>query len=190
MNYTSPKNSRSRKSRILNSRIIFVALAVFALLALVATSAFMAGVSGAVFTTDFGCNGNDLNIYTSKAAVYINGGPAHPGAAGLPNDADTPNGVYYVQVTDPNGTVRGQSAGVVVHVAGNAFVQCYKLIDIVKSASSSFVDNGFDDTANPGGEYKVWVSTVPTFDNDSTKTDNFKVKCEGDDCGGIVKGTL
>ena len=29
---------------------------------------------------------------------------------------------------------------------------------------------------NPGGEYKVWVSTESSFTNNSTKTDNFKVK--------------
>jgi len=35
---------------------------------------------------------------------------------------------------------------------------------------------GYNDTPNDGGEYKVWVSSVATFDNDSTKTDNFKVR--------------
>src|SRR5205085_1645519 len=49
---------------------------------------------GAVFTTDINCQGVDLNIYGSKADVYLNGGPSHPGAANLPA------GEYYVQVTD------------------------------------------------------------------------------------------
>jgi hypothetical protein len=35
---------------------------------------------------------------------------------------------------------------------------------------------GYCTTDNPGGEYKVWVSQVPTFDSNSSKTDNFKVQ--------------
>jgi hypothetical protein len=172
-------NSRSRKSRIFTTRITFIALAAFALLTLAATSALMANFAGAIFTTNSVCDGTDLNIYASKADVYVDGGPAHEGAAGLPNDADTPDGGYYVQVTTPSGDVLGKSAGVVVHVANNEFVVCYQLIDIVYSTSSGFTTKGFDDTDNPGGEYKVWVSTVPTFANDNSKTDNFKVQ-EGD----------
>src|SRR5206468_546014 len=55
-------------------------------------------------------------------------------------------------------------------------VQCYQLTSILKTASSGFTVFGFDDTPNPGGEYKVWVSTDCNFDNNSTKTDNFQVK--------------
>src|SRR5438046_9239489 len=54
---------------------------------------------GAIFTTDSICSGVDLNIYASKDDVYLNGGPAHPGAASLPD------GSYYVQVTNPGGDV-------------------------------------------------------------------------------------
>ena len=61
---------------------------------------------GAIFTTDQGCTGVDLNIYGAKADVYLDGGPAHPGAASLPD------GNYYVQVTDPSGAcVLGTSVG-------------------------------------------------------------------------------
>src|SRR5947199_2091077 len=52
---------------------------------------------GAIFTTDSTCSGVDLNIYTNKDAVYLSGGPAHPGSASLPD------GLYFVRVTDPNG---------------------------------------------------------------------------------------
>ena len=54
---------------------------------------------GAIFTTDSTCSGVDLNIYASKDLVYLNGGPAHPGAASLPD------GSYYVRVTDPSGSL-------------------------------------------------------------------------------------
>ena len=59
--------------------------------------------------------------------------------------------------------------------SGGEPAACYKLADIVNSASSGFTAPGYDTTDNPGGEYKVWVSNDPDFANDSTKTDNFKV---------------
>ena len=61
---------------------------------------------GAIFTTDSTRSGVNLNIYGSKLDVYLDGGPAHPGAASLPD------GCYYVQVTDPSGAlVLGTSVG-------------------------------------------------------------------------------
>jgi hypothetical protein len=140
---------------------------------LVAVPVLAAGpISGAIFTTDSDCSGVDLNIYGDKDEVYLNGGPSHPGAAGLPD------GDYYVKVTEPNGTLLGTSVGSAnetpVHVTGGEFDQCYKLSDIlIKNSDGS---PGYDDTTNSGGEYKAWVSTVSTFDNDLSKTDNFKVK--------------
>ncbi len=146
---------------------------------LVLTSiAFMAPVSGAIFTTDLGCTGTNVNIFASKDAVYLDGGPAHPGAAGLPD------GEYYVKVTTPGGTLLGTSVGSAddtpVTVTAGEFATCYQLSAILIKASDSSA--GYDDTTNPGGEYKVWLSAVSTFDNSDTKTDNFKVRC--DDCGG------
>jgi hypothetical protein len=129
---------------------------------------------GAIFTTDSNCSGVNINIFDSKEKVYIDGGPAHEGAAGLPD------GYYYVQVTEPNGTLLGTSIGssngTPVHVTDGEFDECYQLSAILVKASDS--TPGYDTTSNPGGEYKVWVSTVSTFDNDSTKTDNFKVEEE------------
>jgi hypothetical protein len=126
---------------------------------------------GAIFTTDSTCNGVNLNIYTSKGDVYIDGGPAHPGAASLPD------GSYYVQVTSPMGTLLGSSVpSQPFVVVGGEPQACYQLSAIVNSASSGFTAPGYDTTDNDGSEYKVWVSTDPNFANDSTKTDNFKVK--------------
>ena len=139
-----------------------------------------APVSGAIFTTNSTCTGVNLNIYASKDDVYLDGGPAHPGAAGLPD------GSYYVRVTVPDGTtVLGKSLTPVVTVSGGEFASCYQVSAIVSSAASGFTAAGFNDTSNPGGEYKVWVSNVSTFDNDSSKTDNFKVKV-----GTVDPGTL
>src|SRR5947207_1013971 len=58
-----------------------------------------AAAPGSIYTT-FG-NGTTVNgnVYPSKADVYLNGGPQNENAQGLPD------GTYYFQVTDPNGSV-------------------------------------------------------------------------------------
>jgi hypothetical protein len=132
---------------------------------------------GAIFTTDSTCSGVNLNIYDDKEAVYLDGGPKHPGAASLPD------GSYYVQVTVPSGvTVLGTSVGSANEkpfvVVNGEPADCYQLWAILIDGNGN---TGYADTPNPGGEYKVWVSSVSTFDNDSTKTDNFKVKTGGGD---------
>lgn len=129
-------------------------------------------VSGAIFTTVSTCDGTNVNIFASKGDVYLDGGPAHVGAAGLPP------GLYHVKVTEPNGTLLGTSVGsanatpAVVNAQGE-FAACYRLADILIKASDG--TQGYDDTSNPGGEYKVWVSQDPAFANSASKTDNFKV---------------
>ena len=154
-------------------------------LALAAVSPALAAqpLPGAIFTTDSTCTGVNLNIYGDKADVYLDGGPAHPNAASLPD------GSYYVQITDPSGaTVLGTSVG-----SGNEtpFVvfngepaSCYQLWNILIKGSDA--SQGYDDTPNNGGEYKVWVSNEASFANNSTKTDNFKVKEDG----GVNPATL
>ena len=160
------------KSKRFVTLVLALAISVVALTAGPAMAA--APLPGAIFTTDEGCTGVDLNIYGSKTDVYLDGGPAHPGAASLPD------GSYFVRVTDPSGSVvLGQSSTAVFVVSGGEPADCYQLASIVNSASSAFADPGYDDTPNSGAEYKVWVSTDETFANDSTKTDNFKVKSDG-----------
>ena len=152
-------------------------------LSLIVSTALQADapLPGAIFTTDSTCSGVDLNIYGSKSDVYVDGGPAHPGAAGLPD------GSYCVRVTDPSGaTILGQSAEGAVTVVNGSFVTCYQLTAILNTGSSNFTVAGYDDTPNIGGEYKVWVSPDCTFTNSSTKTDNFKVKEGGGGPGGLA----
>jgi len=138
---------------------------------------------GAIFTTDSTCTGVNLNIYGDKADVYLDGGPAHKGAASLPDDS------YYVQVTDPSGaTVLGTSVGsgneTPFVVVNGEPASCYQLWNILIKGSDA--SQGYDDTPNNGGEYKVWVSNEASFTNNSTKTDNFKVKEDG----GVYPATL
>jgi hypothetical protein len=166
------------KARRTKLRFAFISMSIALVGAVITSVALTAPLPGAIFTTDVNCNGTDLNIYASKGDVYLDGGPAHMGAAGLPA------GEYYVQVTEPDGTLLGTSLGtndetpVVVNASGE-FISCYKLMDIVRTAGNPgpfpVAPDGFDNTSNPGGEYKVWVSRVSTFANDESKTDNFKV---------------
>ena len=155
--------------------MISVVAVAFGLVVLTTSIAYMdAPLPGAIFSTDSGCGGVDLNIYDSKGAVYLNGGPSHPGAASLPD------GSYYVQVTTPDGNLLGTSVGsgndTPITVTNGVFL-CLQLSSIVKTAGDLCTpgQQGYCTTDNPGGEYKVWVSNVSTFDNNSTKTDNFKV---------------
>jgi len=153
---------------------IIAAVALPAVVVMFGTVSALAGpLPGAIFTTDSTCSGVNLNIYTDKGDVYIDGGPAHPGSASLPD------GCYYVQVTDPSGAiVLGTSVGSGTEkpfcVVNQEPVSCYQLASILIDTNGVA---GYNDTPNHGGVYKVWVSTVSTFDNDSTKTDNFKVNC-------------
>lgn len=166
-------------SRILLTSVLALAVAVPFLTSTRSTRAF-APNPGAIFTTDSACTGTNVNIFSNKDAVYLDGGPAHVGAAGLPD------GEYYVKVTEPNGTLLGTSVGAADEtpavVTGGEFVTCYQLSAIVIKASDS--TPGYDTTTNPGGEYKVWVSPVSGFDNSSNKTDNFRVICTVEDCSG------
>jgi hypothetical protein len=125
-----------------------------------------APLPGAIFTTNAACNGTDLNIYASKLDVFVNGGPAHPGAASLPA------GTYFMRVTEPNGALLGNPPRdgsnnpiATVTVGAGGFVQCYNLsANVVKQSDGSV---GYDDTTNSGGEYKVWISTTADFTNKS-----------------------
>jgi hypothetical protein len=139
-------------------------------------------LSGAIFTTLPNCEVVNANTqYTSKCDVYLNGGPAHPGAAGLPD------GSYYVMVTDPSGKViLGSSLGsgndAPIQVMNGAFAQCYQLWALVIKGSDG--SQGFDDTPNPGMQYKVWVSSRADFPENQSKTDAFKAPDCPCDCGG------
>jgi hypothetical protein len=133
-------------------------------------------MSGAIWTTDIGGSVN-INIYADKMDVYLNGGPSHSGAAGLPD------GYYYVKVTEPDGTLLGNSTSTPVHVTDGEFDSPYRLWDIVVKASDQ--TQGYDSTGNAGGEYKVWISKDPTFPSSQSKTDNFKVEEDGG--GGTVE---
>ncbi len=142
--------------------------------------------SGAIWTTDSTCTVVNQNIYSQKSEVYLNGGPQTPGGQG----PKLPDGSYYVRITDPNGnTVLGQSLYPNVVVANGFLSQCYQLQNIVSYEDNGFFVQGFKDTPNTGGVYKVWFSPDPNFPQNCSKTDNFKIIGEETEpfCGDNIK---
>jgi len=181
---------------------------------------------GAIFTTDYiGNLVNGNTKYESKCGVtgvWLDGGPgpnAPQTAAGLPD------GDYYFQVTDPSGKKLLSTDPVMnrqVHVKNG-------IIDSLSGAgnhnTNPSVDAGggivvelcpFDDTPNPGGVYKAWITPVgdgtlpgggfvgdPTMVDNAcgngcfhgflparSKTDNFKVSDTRTFCINVHKNIL
>jgi hypothetical protein len=147
-------------------------LALGLVLGLMLPMAALASMSGAIWTTDITGTVVNMNLYNDKLDVYLNGGP-QGGGGGLPD------GYYYVQVTEPDGDLLGSSyANTPVHVTDGNFDMIYQLWAIVWKASNPG-EQGYDDTTNTGGVYKVWASQNPDFPQNESKTDNFKVEAGG-----------
>src|SRR5215475_12057106 len=127
--------------------------------------------SGAIFTTVADGSEVNFNIYPSKDAVYLDGGPG-PGAPQTAAGLD--DGVYVFQVTDPSGKT----------LLSTDAVQCRQFTvmnGIITSTDPSpagcahvtgtDIDHGattiqllpYNDTPNPGGEYKVWATMVTDY---------------------------
>jgi hypothetical protein len=126
-------------------------------------------ISGAIFTTVANGSEVNFNIYPSKDAVYLNGGPgahAKPLAAGLPDDT------YVFQVTDPSGhTLLSDDVAACrqVVVVGGVFSNvtpsgaCGHALGTSPDGGISVKLMPYDDTPNNGGEYKAWVTPVADF---------------------------
>jgi hypothetical protein len=128
-------------------------------------------ITGAIFTTDSTGAQVNGNIYEFKTDVYLNGGPDK-------QSGPLKDGEYYVQVTDPSGaTVLGTSIGsgndTPFVVENGIATDLYQLMAILIRPNGQ---PGYDDTPNPGGVYKVWISADPNFTESLSKTDNFKVR--------------
>src|SRR5712692_11965495 len=129
-----------------------------------------AQLSGAIFTTN--SNGSEVNgnIYPSKDAVYLDGGPP-PGAP--QTAAGLPDGTYVFQVTDPSGkkllsldiancrqfTVANGIITGVVNVGGCQHVTG---VDIDHNAVTVQL-MPYADTPNNGAEYKAWATPVANY---------------------------
>jgi hypothetical protein len=148
-----------------------VAVAIFAALALATLAAHSS--SGAIFTTVSDGSEVNFNIYDAKPDVYLDGGPG-PGAP--QHAAGLDDGTYGFQVTDPSGkTLLSTDAarcrqvvvadGIItaVVVAGGCEHHTDSDIDHPPARTVQLIP--FDDTPNPGGEYKVWMTFVEDFLN-------------------------
>lgn len=149
------------------------------------------GLNGAIYTSLIDGGTVNHNIYDSKEAVYLNGGPQNLNGPGLPD------GVYVFQVTNPSGStllsddtythrelqvIGGVVSGHIApgdHADGNFNPA---------NGSTSVQLFPFDNTNNHGGEYKVWLTPLSQFNvahqdakhnfgfDGDQKTDNFKVR--------------
>ena len=95
--------SLAPQKNLVNWRLFAITSLIIAAVSVLTTTSYMAPLTGAIFTTGASCDGTNINIFTSKTDVYVDGGPAHQGAAGLPD------GFYYIQVTEPGGALLGTS---------------------------------------------------------------------------------
>ncbi len=148
-------------------------------------------LSGAIFTTTVdGAIVNENVHYAAKEDVYLDGGPgphAPSTAAGLPE------GNYYFQVTDPSGQDLLSSDHIScrqVHVNADGVIDAYipglnwdkvqgkwTQVDCTGHATGIDQDHAelgaitvqlfpYDDTPNPGGVYKVWITPVEAYAGD------------------------
>jgi hypothetical protein len=143
-------------------------------------------LSGAIFTTLVDGTRVNANLYEAKEDVYLDGGPgpnAPSGAAGLPE------GDYYFQVTDPSGKDLLSSDHIQarkIHVNADGVIDLvyegytYEKIQgtwqqvFAKHNEGIDIDHPelgaitvqlfpYDDTPNPGGVYKVWITRVEDY---------------------------
>jgi hypothetical protein len=179
------------------------------LVALVFAAPAAAAVNGAIYTTISDGTTVNGNIYDSKAAVYLTGGPQNTNNPGL-----VPDGLYYFQVTNPSGSmllsqddvtcrqVQVTGGRIVGVPAGTPPAACaagaYHAIGIPNSSNGNTPVQliPYLDTDNPGGEYKAWLTPTGNYSLDGSncssksnvtfgfcdadsKTDNFKIKQPG-----------
>jgi hypothetical protein len=169
-------------------------------------------LSGSIFTTTADGLTVNGNIYDDCEAVYLNGGPQNPNAAGLPQ------GTYYFQVTDPSGgillsTDPIEARQLVVDESG-------RVAGVPESGGPYHPEGDFNPangstpvqlwpfaaTPNPGGEHKVWLTPVGSYLADwesnpeapanafgfvpsRSKTDNFKCRRHDGVTESVLGGT-
>src|SRR5215467_14392490 len=141
------------------------------LAASISSAAWAHAPSGAIFTTVADGSEVNFNIYPSKDAVYLDGGPG-PGAPQTAAGLD--DGVYVFQVTDPSGKTLLStdpvacrqftvSAGIITSTAPSP-AGCAHVTGLdVDHGAATVQLMPYNDTPNPGGEYKVWVTMVSNY---------------------------
>jgi hypothetical protein len=167
-------------------------LPVAGLLFLLVSLPLAAQNSGAIYTTTKSGTVVNGNLFNKADDVHLRGGAGSNQPCSAPG---LPDGNYYFQVTDPSGQVLLSSdaiterevvvqGGVITaHVTGSHKTWNAPCNSKVVRLSP------FLATPNTGGEYKVWLTPVGSYDPlgsgffgfraNHSKTDNFKVRSGG-----------
>jgi hypothetical protein len=171
-----------------------LAKVILTLLFLSVTASAFAQLPGAIFTTTKTGSRVNANIYPQKcgdSGVWLDGGPgpnAPQTAAGLPD------GDYYFQVTDPSGKTLLSTdpvanrqfrvtGGIIVSLSGGGNHNTG--LDVDHGATTVELCP-YNDTPNPGGVYKVWVTPTDDFKGNPNQVDN---PCRGGCFHGFVAST-
>src|SRR2546428_92265 len=167
---TGDRWATDQQRRTITMRTLFGSLALaIALVATMFVTVRAVAPSGAIFTTLADGSAVNYNIYAAKEDVYLDGGPG-PGAPQTAAGLD--DGVYVFQVTDPSGKtlLSTDPAGCrLFTVSGGIIVSTAP--STCPHVTGTDIDHGavtvqlmpFDDTPNPGGEYKVWVTLLDNY---------------------------
>jgi hypothetical protein len=182
-----------------SGRMVLSAMVVLAAASILA-SGVSAQVHGTIHTTNSDGTTVQQNFYEKKQDVYLDGGPVQPHLSGLPV------GFYHVRITDPSGKVelgsswlpsKDKTVAPIEVVpgpgpgAGGSFLQLYKIWDIVwyiNGNGNGPAQQGYKDTPNKGGVYKIMISHADNFINptggsewagSNIKMKTFKVRQRG-----------
>jgi hypothetical protein len=163
---------------------------------LLAAGTVLANYDGGIWTTLGDGTEVNQNLYPSKESVYLNGGP---GKGGGTNANALPDGIYVFMVTDPSGAELLSTDNAEcrqVEVVGGVFDNVDAAGGCGHALGASQVGfpvqlMPYNDTPNNGGEYKVWLTPLGSYQcpldvvscdegkfgfiDGESKTDNFKV---------------
>ena len=155
-------------------------------LALLAPSAgVVSALSGAVYTSNIDGSIINANIYDSKSAVYLTGGPCNGGSHLAAGD-------YYFQVSSPSGDLLSSDAigqrkftvganGFITSTAGGHATNPVNCTPPVTGITVQLFP--YADTPNNGGEYKLTIATASSVEacaGFSASSDTFEI-CTGAD---------
>ncbi|TAK02022.1 MAG: hypothetical protein EPO36_03540 [Chloroflexota bacterium] len=167
-------------------RVGWLGVASLLALALLAPSAgVVSALSGAVYTSNIDGSIINANIYDSKSAVYLTGGPCNGGSHLAAGD-------YYFEVSSPSGDLLSSDAiserkftvganGFITSTAGGHATNPVNCSPPVTGITVQLFP--YDDTPNNGGEYKLTIATASSVEacaGFSASSDTFEI-CTGAD---------
>lgn len=153
------------------TRICFVVLLLVSGMTFLAMPVSAGAPSGAIFTTLSDGSEVNLNLFPSKDAVYLDGGPG-PGAPATAAGLD--DGTYVFQITIPSGKVllsTDQARCRQFTVLGGLITSVVAQPDGCQHKTGIDIDHGaltvqmmpYKDTTNNGGVYKAWIVRVEDY---------------------------